>query len=116
MTGDERKKGERNPGVWGDSEVRALVIHGGTALVDLAERSEARPAADGRGLLCGRGLLLVSVDHLSLAGIDFAQTPIALIPDTELPPSSITGGVGLPLLAKFRLIIDYSQICAGGDQ
>jgi hypothetical protein len=52
---------------------------------------------------------VVSVDHLSLAGIDFAQTPIALIPDTELPPSSIAGGVGLPLLAKFRLIIDYSH-------
>jgi membrane-associated protease RseP (regulator of RpoE activity) len=52
---------------------------------------------------------VVSVDHLSLAGIDFAQVPIALIPDTELPPSSITGGVGLPLLARFRLIIDYSH-------
>jgi hypothetical protein len=50
---------------------------------------------------------VVSVDHLSFAGIDFAQVPIALIPDTELPPPSITGGVGLPLLAKFRLIIDY---------
>jgi hypothetical protein len=47
--------------------------------------------------------------NLSLAGIDFAQTPIALIPDTGLPPSSITGGVGLQLLAKFRLIIDYSH-------
>ena len=50
---------------------------------------------------------VVSVDHLSFAGIDFAQVPIALIPDTELPPPSITGGVGLPLLAKFSLIIDY---------
>jgi hypothetical protein len=50
---------------------------------------------------------VVSVDHLSFAGTDFARVPIALIPDTELPPPSITGGVGLPLLAKFRLIIDY---------
>jgi hypothetical protein len=50
---------------------------------------------------------VVSVDHLSFAGVDFAKVPIALIPDTELPPPSITGGVGLPLLAKFRLIIDY---------
>jgi PDZ domain len=50
---------------------------------------------------------VVSVDHLSFAGVDFAQVPIALIPDTELPPPSITGGVGLPLLAEFRLIIDY---------
>jgi hypothetical protein len=52
---------------------------------------------------------VVSVDHLSLAGIDFSRVPIALIPDTELPPPSITGGVGLPLLAKFRLIIDYQH-------
>jgi hypothetical protein len=52
---------------------------------------------------------VVSVDHLSFAGIDFSRVPIALIPDTELPPPSITGGVGLPLLAKFRLIIDYQH-------
>jgi hypothetical protein len=52
---------------------------------------------------------VVSVDHLRFAGIDFPQTPIALIPDSEVPPASITGGVGLPLLAKFRLIIDYSH-------
>jgi membrane-associated protease RseP (regulator of RpoE activity) len=52
---------------------------------------------------------VVSVDHLSFAGIDFPQTPIALIPDSEVPPASIAGGVGLPLLSKFRLIIDYSH-------
>lgn len=46
---------------------------------------------------------------LGFAGVDFPRAPIALIPDTELPPASITGGVGLPLLAKFRLIIDYSN-------
>jgi hypothetical protein len=50
---------------------------------------------------------VVSVDHLSLGGIDFPRTPIALIPESEVPPPSITGGVGLPLLARFRLIIDY---------
>lgn len=47
---------------------------------------------------------VVSVDHLT-----FPQTPIALIPDSEVPPASITGGVGPPLLAGFRLIIDYSH-------
>lgn len=52
---------------------------------------------------------VVSVDHLSFVGIDLPRTPIALIPDSEVPPDSITGGVGLPLLAKFRLIIDYSH-------
>jgi hypothetical protein len=41
---------------------------------------------------------VVSVDHLTFAGIDFPQTPIALIPDSEVPPASITEGVGLPLL------------------
>jgi hypothetical protein len=52
---------------------------------------------------------VVSIDHLSFAGVDFPQTPIALIPDSEVPPASITGGVGLPLFARFRLIIDYSH-------
>jgi hypothetical protein len=50
---------------------------------------------------------VVSVDHLDFAGIDFPHAPIAIIPDTDLPPASITGGVGLPLLSHFRLIIDY---------
>ena len=49
------------------------------------------------------------MDHLSFGGIDFPSTPIALIPDSEVPPASITGGVGLPLLARFRLIVDYSH-------
>jgi PDZ domain-containing protein len=52
---------------------------------------------------------VVSLEHLRFAGVDFPNAPIALIPDTNLPPASITGGVGLPLLAKFRLIIDYSH-------
>jgi len=52
---------------------------------------------------------VVSVDHLSFAGVDFPHAPIALIPDTQLPPASIAGGVGLPLLSKFRLVIDYSR-------
>lgn len=52
---------------------------------------------------------VVSVDHLSFGGVDFPHAPIAIIPDTELPPASIAGGVGLPLLVKFRLIIDYSH-------
>jgi hypothetical protein len=50
---------------------------------------------------------VVSLDHLGFAGIDFPHAPIALIPDTEVPPASIAGGVGLPLLGAFRLVIDY---------
>jgi len=52
---------------------------------------------------------VVSVDRLNFAGIDFRGAPAAIIPDTELPPASIAGGVGLPLLARFRLIIDYTH-------
>jgi hypothetical protein len=52
---------------------------------------------------------VVSVDHLGFAGVDFAQAPIAIVPDSQLPPPSIAGGVGLPLLEKFRLVIDYSH-------
>jgi PDZ domain len=50
---------------------------------------------------------VVSVDHLNFAGVDFASSPIAIVPDSQLPPASIVGGIGLPLLEKFRLIIDY---------
>jgi hypothetical protein len=50
---------------------------------------------------------VVTLDHLSFAGVDFPKAPIALVPDAALPPVSITGGVGLPLLSHFHLIIDY---------
>ena len=50
---------------------------------------------------------VVTLDRLSFAGVDFPKVPIALVPDAALPPASITGGVGLPLLSHFRLIIDY---------
>jgi PDZ domain-containing protein len=52
---------------------------------------------------------VMSVDRLRFAGVDFANVPIALLPDAALPPASITGGVGLPLLSHFRLLIDYSH-------
>lgn len=51
----------------------------------------------------------VSADRLAFAGVDFPRTPIAIIPDSQLPPSAITGGIGLPLLEKFHLLIDYSH-------
>jgi hypothetical protein len=52
---------------------------------------------------------VVTLDHLRFAGIDFPNAPIALVPDAALPPASVTGGVGLPLLSHFRLLIDYSH-------
>jgi PDZ domain len=50
---------------------------------------------------------VVSVDRLTFAGVDFAPAPIAIVPDSQLPPASIIGGIGLPLLEKFRLVVDY---------
>jgi hypothetical protein len=52
---------------------------------------------------------VVSVDHLRFAGVNFLDAPIALVPESQLPPASITGGAGLPLFARFRLIIDYAH-------
>jgi hypothetical protein len=52
---------------------------------------------------------VVTLDRLTFAGVDFPNAPIALVPDAALPPASITGGVGLPLLSHFRLLIDYSH-------
>ena len=49
----------------------------------------------------------VTLDHLAFAGVDFPGAPIALVPDAALPPAPITGGVGLPLLSRFRLVVDY---------
>jgi hypothetical protein len=50
---------------------------------------------------------VVSLDHLGFAGIDFPGAPIAIVPESQLPPVAITGGAGLPLFDKFRLIVDY---------
>jgi hypothetical protein len=52
---------------------------------------------------------VVTLDHLGFAGVDFPNVPIALVPDAALPPATISGGVGLPLLSHFRLIVDYSH-------
>lgn len=52
---------------------------------------------------------VVTLDELAFAGVDFPKVPIAIIPDANLPPPGIAGAVGLPLLSKFRLIIDASH-------
>ncbi len=36
---------------------------------------------------------VVTLDHLSFAGVEFSKVPIALVPDAALPPTSISGGV-----------------------
>jgi hypothetical protein len=50
---------------------------------------------------------VVSVPHLTFAGVETPAAPIALIPDSEVPPPSIAGGMGLPLIARFDVVIDY---------
>jgi hypothetical protein len=52
---------------------------------------------------------VVSVPHLSFAGVKTPAAPIALIPDSEVPPAPIAGGMGLPLLERFDVVIDYSH-------
>jgi membrane-associated protease RseP (regulator of RpoE activity) len=47
------------------------------------------------------------VKHLGFAGVETPAAPIALIPDSEVPPPAIAGGVGLPLIERFDMIIDY---------
>jgi len=43
------------------------------------------------------------------AGLEFADMPAAFIPATQTPglAADIAGDIGLPVLARFRLIIDY---------
>jgi hypothetical protein len=51
--------------------------------------------------------MIVTVNHLGFAGVETQAAPIALMPDSEAPPPSIAGGVGLPLLDRFDMVIDY---------
>jgi hypothetical protein len=50
---------------------------------------------------------VVSVPHLTFAGVETPAAPIALIPDSEVPPPTIAGGMGLPLIERFDVVIDY---------
>jgi membrane-associated protease RseP (regulator of RpoE activity) len=45
------------------------------------------------------------------AGVDFSRLPSALIPDSlrRGDPDQIAGDIGIPILARFHLIIDYSH-------
>jgi hypothetical protein len=50
---------------------------------------------------------IVTVNHLGFAGVETLAAPVALMPESQAPPPSIAGGVGLPLLDRFDMIIDY---------
>lgn len=52
---------------------------------------------------------VVSVPNLGFAGVETVAAPIALIPASEVPPAPIAGGIGLPMLERYDLVIDYSH-------
>src|SRR5271170_1512276 len=47
-----------------------------------------------------------ALNHLGFANVQASAVPIAVIPESEAPPPSIAGGVGLPLLERFDILID----------
>ena len=54
---------------------------------------------------------VMSLGHVAFAGIDFQRVPATLSPDTLSGSNSnvVVGDIGLSILARFRLIIDYSH-------
>jgi aspartyl protease/PDZ domain-containing protein len=54
---------------------------------------------------------VVSLHHFSFADVDFVGVPATLTPDTLSGSNSnvVVGNIGLSVLARFRLIIDYSH-------
>jgi hypothetical protein len=54
---------------------------------------------------------VASLGHLSFAGVEFSGVPALFTPDTLSASNSnvVVGNIGLSVLARFRLIIDYSH-------
>ncbi|MGA7710281.1 MAG: aspartyl protease family protein [Rhizomicrobium sp.] len=54
---------------------------------------------------------VASLSRVSFAGIDFHEVPATFSPDTLSGANSnrVVGNIGLSILARFRLIIDYSH-------
>ena len=54
---------------------------------------------------------VASLSRITFAGVDFLQVPADFAPDTLSGANSnvVVGNIGLPILARFRLIIDYSH-------
>jgi hypothetical protein len=52
---------------------------------------------------------VATLNHIKFAGIELANMPAAFLPASVTPgvPASISGDVGLPILVRFHLIIDY---------
>lgn len=54
---------------------------------------------------------IASLRHFAFAGVDFADVPATFTPDTLSGSNSnvVVGNIGLSVLARFRLIIDYAH-------
>jgi hypothetical protein len=54
---------------------------------------------------------VATLNHIKFAGIELSSIPAAFIPTSLTPgvPSSISGDIGLPVLARFHMIIDYAH-------
>lgn len=78
-----------------------------------AKRSSQRLAAGTGGFVPEA---VATLNHIQFAGIEFSSVPAAFIPASLTPgvPSSISGDIGLPVLARFHLIIrlcSRSTVC-----
>jgi PDZ domain len=54
---------------------------------------------------------VATMNTARFAGVDFSRLPSALIPDSlrKGEPGQLAGDIGIPILSRFRLIIDYSH-------
>lgn len=54
---------------------------------------------------------VATMDRIEFAGVEFQNVPTEFTPDTISGANSnvVVGNIGLPMLARFRLIIDYSH-------
>lgn len=54
---------------------------------------------------------IATLEHVSFAGVDFVSVPTEFTPDLQSGANSnlVVGNIGLPMLSRFRLIIDYSH-------
>jgi hypothetical protein len=54
---------------------------------------------------------VATMSSARFAGVDFLRLPSALIPDSlrRGEPNQLAGDIGIPILARFRLMIDYAH-------
>jgi hypothetical protein len=85
-----------------------------------------RPYAESQKLLDGRQVSqrytgpvkepegMVTLNHIVFAGVDFPRMPTVVVPNSLFDPNwfdsdHLSGIVGMPLLARYRLLFDFSH-------